>query len=166
MRVISFQELETSLQAFLYRMQNKDVYAYDLATLLYYTGIRQEEAYNVSRWLQLDEFTARLQPQKGNNIRDIPKSNITQYFWNSIAAQTPTYQEIRYSTFARFIYHNYLLYPVYHDKKIITTHLFRHYRMKKLYNIGMSIADIASYFGEIDQGNIEDYVFSDLSVFS
>lgn len=160
---LTYEQLKSSLLQFINDTNTLDIWAHELAKQLFYTGCRIGETYDNTRWTYTPEGYYILQPEKRNNTRQIKYIDVMAELQNAITNNRLAFQHIRATVFSRFIRKIYIYYPVYHEDKILTSHLFRHYFFKSLWYQGKTIEEIKTITGEIDTKNVQGYIYSNLT---
>jgi hypothetical protein len=133
-------------------------HAFDLYTLLYNFGLRYIEAYELNRWEFYEGKNYKVQTAKGGNPRLCDMASIPERYLALIDGETEFYNWCRYSTFTRSFHRTFINYPISHDGKNVTTHIFRYNRIKQLYVQQWDIRQISEWIGEIDERNTQGYI--------
>ena len=125
---------------------------------LYNTGLRVNELQDASRWEITPAGDYLCSVQKGGVDRLFTSSELSTFFTSSLAYGLDVYRACRYSTASRYL--NKVIWPLslFVNDKSITTHLFRHNKIKQLANSGLTVPQIATYIGERDPQNIQGYL--------
>ncbi len=143
-----------------------DMYSYIIFDSLYRTGLRINELLDYSRISIIDTNSALVQTQKFSNPRVISISDFNPVYISHLASNSLDAFIRSYSYYSEkmFLYNN-MFNKLYVNKKRISTHLYRHNFVKKLYNDGFSIPEISNTIGERDSKNTLGYVHSKISSF-
>jgi uncharacterized protein (TIGR02145 family) len=115
--------------------------------LLYETGARIEEIFDISRWSIISGYDLSFYPQKGNNIRYVTLDSRFDSFISAVSGQYEPFIGRTQS----------MLYNIYNVVKLWDTfqvsgsyrtfYIFRYRKVKQMYEDGYSISDIATYMG-------------------
>lgn len=159
----TFTELQDNLQLFLFHVAHVSQ-SYSIAfKIMYHTGCRFSELRSISRF----SFTAlnqiQLTPLKNSNNRIFSTENIPTEFLNFITTQNNYFQMLNLSTASYYFKVYFAHKAVYHNTKLLTTHLFRHHFAKSLKNQGLSDQEIQQVLGEKDIRNSNNYIYSALT---
>lgn len=137
-----------------------EVYSHPLADLfrvLYNTGCREGEIMDRSRWSMISPSLYQLQPQKGNPPRSIPTSELPSVYRTWIAS--PTWPgSITSVANLRRISRAFTSYPgMSCGAKGISSHIFRHNRIKQLFLAGHTVAQIQAIMGLTSASIVNGY---------
>ena len=121
----------------------------DFVNDLYTTGCRPTELIQTNRWIQsiIDANYWTMQPQKGNNTREILKSSISTNLNQAIINQVRPYQHL---TVRQLEYSMKQIIPVgtiTKDTKEMVSYIFRYNRVKILLGKGATNGQIQTFFG-------------------
>jgi site-specific recombinase XerD len=125
--------------------------------LLYYAGFRVQEVYQASRWTLFDTVNYAIQTEKGGNVRYWPILDTPPEVINAIETSTLAFQNLRYSTFAKWFGRLFPRSFLTANGKHVATHAYRYNRCKIMHNDGVSDADIAAFLGEAYVANVKIY---------
>jgi hypothetical protein len=159
---LSYEDLGNFLQVFFANIKGKSYIFYDFFWNLYKTGLRYQELKRLDLWYYDEDNGICIQTLKGGNPRINMQPLLTDFAVNAFIENNAVYSRLCNSTLC-FWLETFLPYSdIYHDTKSIKTHLFRHHLAKKMKYEGYSDTDIANFFGEVDIGNMRNYINSDL----
>lgn len=131
--------------------------------LLYMTGLRYNDV-GLSFLCSHDEEFIYIFPSKRNNLRKIEISSIPVAFFDFCKGyDTPIYR-IHYQTLIRNFTQCNPYTSLSIGSKEVVLHLFRHNYMKKLFDAGKSIAEIAVITGEKHVSSASNYVLSHIVI--
>ncbi|MDF1549372.1 MAG: tyrosine-type recombinase/integrase [Bacteroidales bacterium] len=140
-----------------------DMYSYIVFDSLYKTGLRINELLDYSRISIVDINSVLVQTQKFSNPRIIPIEDFNPVFISHLASSSLHSLIRSYSYYSeKMLLYNNLFNKLYINKKRISTHLFRHNFVKKLYTEGSTIQQISNTIGERDDKNTLGYVYSQI----
>ena len=130
--------------------------------IIYNTGCREAEVLDRSRWSIRGDLDWDLQPQKGNPLRVIPAAQITPAFvayldtkgWPSALSSRSNLRR------AVQIFSSYPYMTC--GGKGISSHRFRHNRIKQLKLAGQTPKQIAVTMGLVSLSIVNGYVYSTL----
>lgn len=137
---------------------------YGLAMLQYNCGCRINELFQRNRWTVVNQSTLQIQPQKGNNVRVLPCSDLGFANANAMAAifadmeRLPKGQYER--CFSRAVEHVGLWRLYEYGYARPSSHLFRHLKVKKMAAENFSVEQIGQYIGEKNLDNLNYYLNS------
>jgi len=162
--ILSNIQIDNLCKSIVERTEKNDLYSFMNFETLYNTGLRINELIDYSRLNLVDTNSILVQTQKFSNPRliDIVYFNGT-YFSNFITGNLKNF--IRsYSYYCdKLITYNFEYSKLFVLDKHITTHIFRHNYVKKLYASGFTITEISAIIGERENKNTEGYINSIIS---
>jgi hypothetical protein len=135
-------------------------YYFDVAYLFFNYGLRLNEVYEINRWADYDEYNYILTTEKGSATRLILKQDCPYYFQVAISEQTEAFPMARSASFNRVIKKFSDYYEFFSEDKHISSHIFRHNKIKQLNDERMPIEDIQNFIGEKSEYNIYRYINS------
>lgn len=156
------EALQSILQGFLSSISSFSPVFYYYFTDLYNTGLRCEELKNFDLWSFDQSNNICVQPLKGGNLRTGLQSDLSDYCIRNFTTGTPCYSRLSQSTLCYWLETFMVPHHIYHESKSLKTHLFRHNKAKQMSSLGFSLADIQTYFGEVNPINMKSYINSDL----
>jgi site-specific recombinase XerD len=159
-----YKDIDTDVQFFRDSIRDKYILHRILFELLIVTGLRFTEARESERASKNENGEYIWITLKGNNNRTLPAEVLPREFINEHDKNPYFLNSISQSTANNFFLRNFPKPLIYHQNKSLKSHIFRHYNMKKMYDQGLGINEISAYFGEIDDKNTENYVFSNLLI--
>lgn len=111
-----------------------------------------------------DDTSFTIYPSKRNNTRTILFSDVSVYFSYFVRGiDTPLFR-ISYSSLLRDFQRSTPIQNIRIGEKQVLLHIFRHNYMKKLFDSGRSIQEIATITGEKHVSSASNYVLSHLVV--
>jgi len=137
---------------------------YGLAGLQYDCGCRINELFQRDRWTVINQTTLQIQPQKGNNTRVLPVTDLGFANTNDMGAifadmeRLPKGQYER--CFSRAVDHVGLWRLYEYGFARPSSHLFRHLKVKKMAAQNFSVEQIGLYIGEKKLDNLNYYLNS------
>lgn len=162
--VLTFTELDNSCQNAIANMPAYYGQCVDGLILLYQTGCRPNEIFEVSMWSDYSPTQLSLQPLKANSTRYFNKSDLNSDFVNAVIlgakwlnAITP--RQLEYSLKAVYEYSNPRK-----GNKDTALYLYRYRYMKFLSEIGESDADIQTAMGIGSLAVAQDYINASIEV--
>lgn len=155
--ILTNQQLDTMLQNIIMYAYATDTENYNCLLCLYNTGLRYNEFYETNRWSKINAYSYLVNLEKGSSPRVILISQLTQMFCNYIDNNMNLYNYMRQDTMTRYIYKKGMYGKLYVGQKGVATHLFRYNYVRKLYDSGLSYAQIASDMGEVNVINTIAY---------
>jgi len=141
-----------------------DAKQFDFFLNQYNTGLRFNEVWNVDRWSLDTESEFVCDTAKGSNNRTFSDTKITTILQSSADSETEIYTTCRYKSLSYWLKLVWAPYSFWLDNKMIGTHIFRHNLVRKMDDAGYKVAEIASYLGEVDTGNITGYLASKIYI--
>jgi site-specific recombinase XerD len=141
--------------------EKHDLYSFMLFESLYNTGLRVNELIEYSRLLRIDSNTILVTTQKFSNPRPI-NTNLLNSTYLEAFNNNNLSRFVRSFSYYNDSFSNRLLnFKSLHIKdKPVTTHLFRHNYIKKLYLSGLDTAQISAIIGERNNKNTQGYIDS------
>ncbi len=132
--------------------------------MLYAYGFRWVEVYELSRWFDESRRDYTVVTAKKGNIRKIDKMYVNSYFKTLIASTDDVVYQFRYMSMRRYFkqFSNYSNLAV--GNKPLALHSFRHNRARIMKSQGYSDLEIKVYFGEIEQTNMDKYIYSIITI--
>jgi hypothetical protein len=130
--------------------------------LFYHFGIRTNEAFQISRWSFISGNTYTLQPQKGNNLRTLILDDNFTAFKAAIIGQYKPFNGRTVSQALHLFDTIRTFMRIYSNDKEITLYLFRYRFVRRMYQEGYSIAQIAATMGYVSTANIAIYLNAEL----
>jgi len=128
--------------------------------VLYTIGCREGEIMVRSRWSRVDPATYTLLPQKGNNLRVVPSADLPLSYQHWINSSTWPGSITSVNNLRRITRAFSALPPLFCGSKGISSHRFRHNRIKQLYLQGQSVDQIKDYMGLLSASIVQGYVDS------
>lgn len=134
-----------------------DIMQLDLCKNLYNTGCRFTEVQQVWRWETDGQGNYFCYTAKNSNDRTFTTNDLTQPFRNAINGADEIYRVCLPDSFDRYINRNLSNFKIYAGAKPLTTHIFRHNKIRQLSDQGQTDQQIADYLGEVSIANITRY---------
>jgi integrase len=159
----SNDNLQSDLQVFLSRVANVSQSYYIAFNVMFFYGCRFSELRQINRFSNIDSTSFSIIPEKNNNIRTLSKTNLDSVFANFIMTQNQYFSMLNLSTGSYYFKQFYAKKIVYHETKVLTTHLFRHNYAKSLKFQGLTDQQIQLNLGEKDIRNSNNYIYSQLT---
>ena len=159
----SDENLQLDLQVFLSHVATLSQSYYVAFNVMYHYGCRFSELRQINRFSNIDSYLFSIMPEKNNNIRTLSKNNLDSIFANFIATQNDYFKMLNLATGSYYFRKFYAKKIVYHETKVLTTHLFRHNYAKSLKLQGLSDLRIQIELGEKDIRNSNNYIYSQLT---
>lgn len=131
--------------------------AYDL---LYNCGCRYIEAFDLLRWSFISKDLCLLLTAKHNNNREIEMKNVTISSKEDIKHNENKYTMCNYKSMYNNHISNLLDGQLYYEEKHVCFHIFRHNYFKKLWQTGVTMAEMQRITGEKSEANVFKYVNS------
>jgi hypothetical protein len=116
-------------------------------SVLYATGCREAEVLDRARWAQKSADLYELQPQKSNAPRLIKAADLSPVFIHWIAGSGYPSALASRNNLRRISRTFSIFPPLFCGSKGISSHRFRHNRIRQLYAAGKSTAEIMAIFG-------------------
>lgn len=162
MKVLSNQEITEICESIVATSENHDLFLYSVFDTLNKTGLRCNEVLEFSRWNILSENLFQVTTEKKSNPRLFAADELNPLYSDLLKNDATILLTHNYKSIAR----KFKLFCPYTrltaGSKQISTHLFRHNYVKKLFNKGQTIEQIANTIGEKDAKNILGYVNSQI----
>jgi integrase len=134
-----------------------DYYLIDLFENLYNTGLRFYELFTLTRWGELPDNQFRCSTLKNSNPRIFKEPELTPYFVQSIRNDSNPYDMCRYNTTVRWFKEVTQPLQISLEDYGLSTHIFRHNKVKQLRESGWTTQQVSDYLGEVDDNNTEGY---------
>lgn len=142
-----------------------EAYSPEVASLLrvmLVIGCREGEVLDRARWVQLPSGSWELQPQKGNPVRTVPDADLPASFKAWLNGSGFPYRLSSLMNLRRVV-DQFSAYPnATVGRKGISSHRFRHNRIKQLDLAGESIADIKRFMGLTATSTVRGYINSEI----
>jgi hypothetical protein len=147
-------------------VQRVETYAPALGSairVMYNIGCREGEIMAKDRWTQIDPVTYTMLPQKGNALRVVPAADLPIQYQHWINASTWPGSITSVNNLRRITRAFSNLPPLFCGSKGISSHRFRHNRIKQLYLSGQTVVQIRDYMGLLSSSIVEGYIDSVIS---
>lgn len=115
--------------------------------LLYITGARVEEIFDISRWHLVVDDTYEFLPQKGNYERTVILSSDFESFKSAVSGQFKPFAGLSVGQFNRLFFAVSPHSSYFVDSKPISLYLFRYAFMRRLFRTGLTLNQIADKMG-------------------
>lgn len=153
-------ELNADLLLFIEMMKGHDQIFDAYFQDLYNTGLRAMELAQIySRLYKLGQVWY-LKLEKGSADRQIDLTTLSYHAQLCIALGREPYFTVTHSRIKGLFRTFYPHKPVFSEGKIVTSHLFRHAFVKRLYAAGLDITTISKMIGEKVEANTQHYADS------
>jgi hypothetical protein len=138
----------------------------DFVNDLYTTGARPTELLETNRWQQsiINIGYWTMQPQKGNNTREILKTSLSNNLNNAIINQVRPYQMLSLRQLEYSMKQIIPTGPVEKDTKAMVSYIFRYNKVKMLLGTGATNTQIQTFFGWLNPPMPWNYGSAQLSV--
>lgn len=133
---------------------------YGLFICQYLYGLRFNEVQKAINWERLSPHVYKVQLSKGQSFRTIDSNPPATY---PLDGFLPAFDYFVFAnnTTASILFNRHFPKKLFLDTgKSITSHFFRHFKVKELISQGQTINQIAALFGEINPNNIAGYANS------
>lgn len=160
---VTFSQLESELLQFLSYLEEcglKEDHALFLS--LFKFGFRIKELQQCHRWFIRPGSIIECTVSKRSNNRFIDQNIAPELLTQSILTNSNMIFKSSYDSYKRLFDSKIISGGYYIGKKRLSTHVFRHYAMKKMFNDGHSYGNIASYFGLTSTFIVMSYVHSQI----
>ena len=160
MTILSDDEINEACSTILERVSTYEPHLYAMFQVMYNLGTRESESVELNRWRVSGFHLLDLQTMKRGGIRVIRYDDLPELFINTVL--DPPTRGFLYSarnlraTFDKFSPYS----KITCKNKDISCHLFRHNKMKLLFNEGNSYEQIKNYFAVSDEFVAQYYVDS------
>lgn len=161
-RPMDYEELDSLLSSYLSRTYSFFPFFKEAFILLYHTGCRVSELFEINRWRRINDITLAFTPQKFNSERIVPIPSGVSLFPQWVDFQTVPWfgHSIKqlnsmFMSFSPFV--SYLA-----DTKSISLYLFRYRYIRFLFSNGWSLSDIQTIMGYSSTTVIYNYLNSSL----
>ncbi len=166
MSLVSLQNLETLLEEFLEGLKKHSlIQDYALFHTLFTYGFRIRELKNCQNWTRVSNNQLHCTTSKRSNDRLIDASKAHPLFLESIDCKKNFIYISSYSTYRRIFESRIRGGGFCVGNKKLSTHIFRHYLVKKLYEQGQSYAQIQNYLGLTSLVMTMNYVHSNIQYY-
>jgi len=130
---------------------------YAVYKTLFDHGFRIRELKSIETWIHQPNEIVICKTLKGSNDRLIPANELNYLILESIDAGTNLVWNTSYSTIERFFDRNKGVLQFLVNDAPISTHLFRHNRVKQLYESGLNTAQVKAVMGILSDDVTENY---------
>ena len=166
MSLVSLQNLETLLQEFLEGLKKHSLHQdYALFHTLYTYGFRIRELQNCQTWTRVGNNLINCQTSKRSNDRLIDATKAHPLLLDSVDCNKNFIYISSYSTYRRIFEGKIRGGGFCVGDKKLSTHVFRHYVVKKLHEAGQSYAQIQDYLGLTSLVMTMNYVHSNIQYY-
>lgn len=164
MTTLTDTEIDNECLSILNYISTYEPFLYAMFLVMYNLGTRESESVELSRWSPGGFHLFNLQTMKRGGIRVISYDDLSSTFIESVL--NPPARGFLYSSRnLRLVFDKFSSYSaIYCKDKQISCHLFRHNKMKKLFNEGNSYNKIKNYFAVSDDFVAQYYVESIIQV--
>lgn len=162
MHLLSTEEISTLCENIVSVAEKHDLFLHAVFDTLNLTGLRCNEALEFERWTILTDNLFQVTTEKKSSPRLFNAEELNPLYSDLLKNDATYLLTHNYKSVAR----KFKLFCPYSNlvvgNKQISTHLFRHNYVKKLFNQGQSIQQISDKIGEKEPKNILGYVNSQI----
>lgn len=126
--------------------------------LLYVTGCRIQEIFEISRWSSVSDTVFLVQPQKGNNVRQVILDSDFQAFKSAVLNQYSPFLGMSVYQFTNLLGRIRTWDYMFSGDKEISFYVFRYRYIKTLYSKGFTIEQIAAAMGYLEFNTVQNYI--------
>jgi len=162
----SAETLNNDLLSFSAFLSEKQFFYTNFLSMFYYTGLRFCEVQEFTRWSAPNENQLTVITAKGSYPRTFDNILLPAFFVSCVQDHTNPFKGINNQTAAFYFKTFFPKKQVRHDKKRLSTHLFRHNIAKQMFLAGSSRAEIKEFLGEKSILNSNNYIDSELTHWS
>lgn len=159
---LSINELDTMLNGVIEAANSRSIIFAQFFQNLKNTGLRFSELKHTERWYFDKDLILWVPTLKGGNPRTNMENLITPWLLSHIRTNSNPFLRIDNSTASYWIYSFLPVGNLYHETKVLKTHLFRHLLAKQMHKSGYTYNQIMLFFGEVDLKNILSYIDSEI----
>ena len=165
-QVLSNAELDQLLLNFLARFGSSPYRAaLPLFDFLYDFGFRVRELQNIQNWTLSQDGIVECVTSKGSNNRFIQFTELPNLVQRSILENDNLLFLSTYTSYRRYFYDFKGVRRLTVGNKNISTHVFRHNKIKKIRSEGVSKSDIQQLFGLKNLSVVDSYLSSEIIAF-
>lgn len=162
MKILSFEEINNVCDTIVTNSEKHDLFLHVVFDILNKTGLRCNEVLEFDRWTILSSNLFQVATEKKSNPRIFQTSELNPIFSDLLFNNATYLVNHNYKSVAR----KFKLFCPYRKlaagNKQISTHLFRHKKIKELKQEGKTEVEIQAYMGEKDVKNIFNYINSSI----
>lgn len=125
--------------------------------ILYNTGLRYIELFEVNRWARIDIDYFQVVTAKNSNQRTFHRDELTKTFCTAIEYNAQYWWTCRFDSLSFYFNKHIGQYGIKTGQKYLNTHLFRHNKVKQMTLAGKTISEISEYLGEVSDDNTIRY---------
>jgi len=130
--------------------------------MMYKFGFRWIEVFQLSRWKDYNDNEYELDTAKKSNNRLIKKIEVIDSFKTLINSNDQIIMQFGYMSMRRY-FKQYSFYSnLSVGNKPLALHSFRYNRARLMKEAGYSDNDIKNWFGEVEQSNMDRYIYSNI----
>lgn len=160
MEVLTLQQINDNNDTFI-----KDINSFNLKySALFDTlnkfGFRVGELTSPERWIYTAFPIIEIYTEKGSNNRFIDVADFNFWVQEAVSKGLFPFPYTSNSVASYFVTKYYPVSPLYVKTKIITTHIFRHARIKNMSADGYTVEQISAFIGEKNDANTLGYINS------
>lgn len=158
--ILTNQDIDNNLIQIIEKARNDYPPIIPVFEIMYYKGVRAQEATNLERWYFINPTTIILSPLKYNDKRTFNKEELPASFLDYLKSypQIPYFFNYDRTNYLFNLYTNYS--SIYIGEKKSTLHLFRHNFVKKLVAEGKTDTQIQQILGERQLRSAQAYINS------
>jgi integrase len=160
MTPVDLHTLQQYADHILSALRTFDVTAHALFSTMRRTGLRFEDAHNITRWTDNHNGTFSVETAKHSAIRTIPYADVSDLHLQRLQSNHPYVFPYSYASYLRYFTMFSPAPFLLCKSKPIKTHLFRHIRARELKAAGHTDAEIQQYLGEQQITSAQQYIYS------
>lgn len=128
--------------------------------ILYHTGLRFIELFEINRWTFVSGDTYTVSTAKKSNLRTITADKLTTGFARAIGVDEYYWNTVHFDSLSFYYRKNIAIHEISTGRKILNTHLFRHNIIKLMNEAQIPVPDISRFIGEQSDINTQGYINS------
>lgn len=125
--------------------------------ILYNTGLRYIELFEINRWARIDIDYFQVVTAKNSNQRTFHRDELTKTFCTAVEYYPEYWWTCRFDSLSFYYQKHIGNYEIKTGQKYLNTHLFRHNKVKQMTLQGFTISQISTYLGEVSDDNTIKY---------
>lgn len=166
METLTFEQLEVAILRYMSKIATSHFSpTYDYFWMLYRYGFRAEEIRSLTNWVVVENGSIQVPTAKGGNIRTIVAEDLPASVIRSLSSGVNEFAVFGYDAFRKQFQKDPYFSKCRIGRKKCGLHVFRHYRIKKMWNDGLSISEIKTETGLKNDSVVQGYIFSQIKKF-
>ena len=158
--ILTVEEIDNNLRHIIERARDEYPPIIPVFEIMYYKGVRAQEATNLERWYFINPYTVILSPLKYNDKRTFDKDELPTSFLDYLKSYPQIPYFFNYDR-TNYLFNQFSLYSqIYIGDKKSTLYLFRHNFVKKLVAEGKTDTQIQQILGERQLRSAQTYINS------